>query len=73
MTPSYLQIIVPTPTLVGMEEIDIQMGFLVQRILADRYIHCRELSVVSLKSTHILEYGIKKIVLNFVFTESCRG
>ena len=34
---------VPTPTLVGREELYTQLGFFVQSILADRYIHRREL------------------------------
>ena len=32
-------IVVPTRTLVGREEIYTQLGFFVQTILADRYIH----------------------------------
>ena len=37
-------ITVPTPTLVGSEELYTQLGFFfVQSILADRYIHRREL------------------------------
>ena len=43
-------------------------GFFVQTILADRYIHCREIWVVSFKSMYILEYGIKKIFSISVFT-----
>ena len=34
---------VPTPTLVGREELYAQLVFFVQSILADRYIHRREL------------------------------
>ena len=41
--------------------------FFVQSILTDRYIHCTELRVVSFKSLSSVEYGIKKIFLNFIF------
>ena len=41
--------------------------FFVQSILADRYIHRRELWVVSLKNPSRVEYGIKKIFSIFVF------
>ena len=41
--------------------------FFVQWIFADRYIHRRELRVVSLESSSSVEYGIKKIFLIFVF------
>ena len=41
--------------------------FFVQSILADRYIHRRELRLVSLESLSSVEYGIKKIFLIFVF------
>ena len=37
-------LIVPTPTLVGREELYTQMGFFVQSILADRYNHRRVVS-----------------------------
>ena len=57
---------VPTP-LVGGGTI-YSNGFLfVQTILADRYIHRRELRLVSLESLSSVEYGIKKIFLIFVF------
>ena len=36
-------------------------GFFVQSILADRYIHRRELRLASLESLSSVEYGIKKI------------
>ena len=41
--------------------------FFVQTILADRYIHRRDMCVVSLKSSSSVDLGIKKISLNFVF------
>ena len=41
--------------------------FFVQSILADRYIHRRELRLVSLESSSSVEYEIKKIFLIFVF------
>ena len=41
--------------------------FFVQKILIDRYIHRRELWVISLKSPSSLEHGIKKFFLNSVF------
>ena len=66
-------LIVPTP-LVGGEELYTQMGFFVQSILADRYIHRRELRLVSLESLSSVEYGIKKIFQIFVFfSRSYRG
>ena len=43
--------------------------FSVPWILADRYIHRREMCVVSLKSSTSVEFEIKKIFLNFVFFE----
>ena len=44
------------------EELYTQMGFFfVQTILADRYIHRRELRLVSLESLSSVEYGIKKV------------
>ena len=49
------------------EELYTQMGFFVQSILADRYIHRRELTLVSLESLSSVEYGIKKIFSFFVF------
>ena len=42
-------------------------GFFVQSILADRYIHRRELRLVPLEILSSVEYGIKKIFLIFVF------
>ena len=50
------------------EELYTQTGFFfVQSIFADRYIHRRELRLVSLESSFSVEYGIKKIFLIFVF------
>ena len=49
------------------EELYTQMGFFVQSILADRYNNRRELSVVSLESQSIVEYGIKKFFSIFAF------
>ena len=66
MEPS--MIIVPTP-LVGGGTIYSNGFFFVPWILADRYIHRREMCVVSLKSSSIVEFEIKKIFLNFVFFE----
>ena len=43
-------------------------GFFVQTILADRYIHRREMWVVSLKSWPRVEFEIKKIFFNFVLS-----
>ena len=51
----------------GGEELYTRMGFFVQSILADRYIHPRELRLVSLESLSSVEYGNKKIFLIFVF------
>ena len=64
---SLKSIFVPTATLVGREELYTQLVFFVQTILADRYIHRRELWVVSLKSSSSVEHGIKKIFSVFVF------
>ena len=50
-------IIVPTP-LEGEGTIH-SNGFFVQSILADRYIHRRELRLVSLESLSSVEYGIE--------------
>ena len=61
--------IVPTP----LEELYTQMGFFVQSILADRYIHRREFKLVSLESLSSVEHGIKKIFLMFVLTGRYRG
>ena len=41
--------------------------FFVQSILADRYVHRRELWAVSLKSPSSIKYGIEKIFSIFVF------
>ena len=51
------------PTLLRGEELYTQMGFFffVPWIFADRYIHRRELRLVSLESSSSVEYGIKKI------------
>ena len=38
-----------------------------QSILADRYIHRRELRLVSFENLSSVEYGIEKIFLIFVF------
>ena len=47
--------------------------FFVQTIFADRYIHCREIILVSLKSSSSVELEIQ-IFLNFVFfSRSYRG
>ena len=46
------------------EELYTEIGFFVQTILDDRYIHRREMSeVVSLKSSSIVEFEIEKIFL----------
>ena len=59
-------LIVPTP-LEGGEELYTQMGFFAQTILVDRYIHRKELRLVSLESSSNVEFGIKKIYLIFIF------
>ena len=59
-------IFVPTP-LVGGRNYILKWVFFVPWILADRYIHRREMCVVSLKSSSSVEFEIKKIFLNFVF------
>ena len=51
------------------EELYTQMVFFVQTILADRYIHRREMWVASLKSWSSVEFKIKKMFLIFVFFE----
>ena len=43
--------------------------FFVQTILADRYIHLREIWVVSLKSSSSAEFETKKIFFSFFFFE----
>ena len=56
------------PTLLRGEELYTQLGFFfVPWIFAARYIHRRELRLVSLESSSSVEYGIKKIFLIFVF------
>ena len=45
------------------------MGFFVESISADLYIHRRELRLVSLEIMSGVEYGIKKIFLVFVFNK----
>ena len=54
------------PTCVGRNYI-LKWVFFVQTILADRYIHRREMLVVSLKNSSSVELEIKKVFLNFVF------
>ena len=49
------------------------MGFFGQSILADRYIHRRELRLVSLESLSSVEYKIKNIFQFSFFTGSYRG
>ena len=44
------------------------MGFFVQLILAGRYIHRRELRLISFESYPCVEYGIKKISLKIKTT-----
>ena len=51
------------------EELYTQLGFFVQTILADRYTHCREMWVVSLKSLSNVELEIKFFFSNFAFFE----
>ena len=66
--------IVLTPTLVGREILYTRKAFFVQSNLIDLYIHGRELCVVSLERTGILEYGIKKILFsNFFLKWSYQG
>ena len=60
------KVIVPTP-LEGWGTIYSTGFFFVQSIFTDRYIHRRELWVLSLKSPSSVEYGFKKIFLIFVF------
>ena len=61
-----LKIIVPTPIEGGRNYI-LNWVFFDQSILADRYIHRRELRLVSLENLSSVEYGIKKMFLVFVF------
>ena len=60
---SYLSIFaIFVPTLLRGEELYTQLGFFfVPWIFASRYIHRRELRLVSLESSSSVEYGIKKI------------
>ena len=51
------------------EKLYTQMCFFVQTILADRYIHRREVRVASLKNSSSVKFEIKKIFSNFVFFE----
>ena len=64
----FLKYLLFRPHLWG-EELYTQMVFFVQSILADRYIHRREMWVVSLKSSSSVEFETKKIFLNFIFFE----
>ena len=45
------------------------MGFFIQSILADRYIHRRELRLVSLESLSSVEHGKKTIFFDFRFLQ----
>ena len=65
-------VFVPTP-LVGGRNYILKWVFFVQSILADRYIHRREMWVVSLKSWSSIEFKIKKIFLFPFFSRSYRG
>ena len=59
-------VIVPTHR--WWEELYTEMGFfLFQTILTDRYIHRRELRLVSLESSSSVEYEIKNIFRIFLF------
>ena len=51
------------------EEVYTQMGFFVQAIFADRYLHRREILVASLKSSSCPDFEKKYIVLNFAFSK----
>ena len=55
------------PLLRGGRDYILNWIFFVQSIFTDRYIHRRKLWVVSIKSPSTVNYGIKKIFLNFVF------
>ena len=57
---------VPTP-LEGGRNYILKWVFFVQSILSDRYIHRRELRLVSTESLSSVEYRIRKIFLIFVF------
>ena len=72
LTLNYVLFFVPTPLEGGGgggggRNYILKWFFFVQSILADRYIHHRELRLVSLESLSSVEYGIKKIFLIFVF------
>ena len=58
-------IFVPTP-LEGGGTISSNGRFFIQIIFADRYIHRRELRLVSLESLSSVEYGIKKVFFRFL-------
>ena len=60
-------IFVPTPLEGGGGRNYILNWVFFQSILADRYIHRRELRMVSLESLSSVEYGIQKIFSIFVF------
>ena len=62
----YEKFIVPTPLRGGRNYI-LKWVFFVQSIFAGRYIHRRELRLVSSESSSSIEYGIKKILLIFAF------
>ena len=64
--------IVPTPLKGGGGSI-YSTGFFVPSIWADRYIHRRELRLVSLESLSSVKYGIKKIFWIFVFDREISG
>ena len=49
------------------------MGFFVQTIVVDRYIHRRELRLVSLESLSSVVYGNKKIFFYFRFLQGLIG
>ena len=61
----YGKISVIVPTHMRGEELYTQMGFLVRTILADRYIHRRELEPLERSSSE--EYEIEKILRIFLF------
>ena len=69
---TFFQVIVPTP-LEGGGNYILKWVFFVQTILAHRYIHRRELRLVSIESLSSVEYGIKKIFLFSFLTGSYRG
>ena len=66
------QLFVPTPPEGGRNYI-FKWVFFVQSILADRYIHRRELRLVSLESLSSVENGTKKIFLFLFLTGRYRG